>query len=69
MADLIERTFLRLDQRLSGRLSKPGDARYAGAIAIWAKPVGPIPRAIAISRSRYVAAATTGLVARCATAS
>jgi FAD/FMN-containing dehydrogenase len=51
MADLIERTFLWLDQRLSGRLSKPGDARYAAATAIWAKPVGPMPRAVAHCRT------------------
>jgi FAD/FMN-containing dehydrogenase len=51
MADLIESTFLWLDQRLSGRLSKPGDARYATATAIWAKPVGPTPRAIAHCRT------------------
>jgi FAD/FMN-containing dehydrogenase len=51
MADLIERTFRWLDQRLSGRLSKPGDARYAAATAIWAKPVGPMPRAVAHCRT------------------
>ena len=69
MTDLIERTFRRLDQALSGRLSRPGDDRYAAATAIWAKPVGPKPRATAISRFRYVAAVMTGSVARCAAAS
>ena len=51
MTDLIERTFRRLDQELSGRLSRPGDDRYAAATAIWAKPVGPMPRAVAHCRT------------------
>src|SRR5258705_9581357 len=51
MADLIERTFLWRDQQLSGRLSRPGDERYAAATAIWAKPVGPMPRAVAHCRT------------------
>jgi FAD/FMN-containing dehydrogenase len=51
MTDRIENTFLWLDQRLSGRLSKPGDERYAAATAIWAKPVGPMPRAVAHCRT------------------
>ena len=46
MADLIERGFQRLDQELCGRLSRPGDDRYAATTAIWAKPVGPMPRAV-----------------------
>jgi len=51
MADPIESTFLWLDQRLSGRLSRPGDDGYAAATAIWAKPVGPMPRAVAHCRT------------------
>jgi FAD/FMN-containing dehydrogenase len=47
MTDLIERTLLRLGTQLSGRLSRPGDDTYAAATAIWAKPVGPMPRAVA----------------------
>src|SRR5882724_10818341 len=47
MTDLIETTFHRLDQQLSGRLSRPGDDGYTAATAIWAKPVGPMPRAVA----------------------
>ena len=42
----IESIFQRLDKQLSGRLSRPGDKRYAAATAIWAKPVGPMPRAL-----------------------
>ena len=51
MTDPIESTFHRLDQQLSGRLSTPGDERYAAATAIWAKPVGPMPRAVAHCRT------------------
>ena len=51
MTDPIERTFGRLDQELSGRLSRPGNGRYAATTAIWAKPVGPMPRAIAHCRT------------------
>jgi FAD/FMN-containing dehydrogenase len=47
MTDLIERTLNWLGQRLRGRLSMPGDDGYAAATAIWAKPVGRAPRAIA----------------------
>ena len=51
MTDPIERTFRRLDQALSGRLSRPGDDRYAAATAIWVKSVGPKPRAVAHCRT------------------
>jgi FAD/FMN-containing dehydrogenase len=47
MTDVIERTFNRLSKQLSGRLSKPGDDRYVVATGIWAKPVGPMPGAVA----------------------
>ena len=32
-------------------MSRPGDDRYAAATAIWAKPVGPKPRAVAHCRT------------------
>jgi FAD/FMN-containing dehydrogenase len=51
MTDLIEKTFHRLNAQLSGGFSKPGDDRYAAATAIWAKPVGRTPRAIAHCRT------------------
>jgi hypothetical protein len=35
MTGLIERTFRRLGEQLPGRLSMPGDDRYAAATAIW----------------------------------
>jgi FAD/FMN-containing dehydrogenase len=46
MTDRIARMLNRLGQQLRGRLSVPGDGRYAGATAIWAKPVGRMPRAV-----------------------
>jgi FAD/FMN-containing dehydrogenase len=51
MTDVIERTFHRLGKQLSGRLSRPGDDAYAAATAIWAKPVGLVPRAVAHCRT------------------
>jgi hypothetical protein len=51
MTDLIEKTLHRLGEQLGGRLSLPGDDRYAAATAIWAKPVGRIPRAVAHCRT------------------
>ena len=32
--------------QLRHRISMPGSGRYASATAIWAKPIGPMPRAI-----------------------
>jgi FAD/FMN-containing dehydrogenase len=46
MTDLTERTLHRLSEQLRGRLSRPGDEPYAAATAIWAKPSGPMPRAV-----------------------
>ena len=34
-----------------GRVSRPGNGDYAAATAIWAKPVGPLPRAIVHCRT------------------
>jgi FAD/FMN-containing dehydrogenase len=51
MTDLIEATFDRLGKQLSGRVSRPGDDRYAAATAIWAKPTGRMPRAVAHCRT------------------
>jgi FAD/FMN-containing dehydrogenase len=47
MTDLIGRTLYSLGEQLPGRLSMSGDDRYAAATAIWAKPVGHMPRAVA----------------------
>lgn len=51
MTDLTTRTMNRLGQQLRGRLSFPGDKNYAATTAIWAKPIGPMPRAVAHCRS------------------
>src|SRR6516162_5686668 len=46
MTDLIERKLHRLAGKLSGRFSRPGKQPYAAATAIWAKPIGRMPRAV-----------------------
>jgi len=46
MTDLIESILGGLSEQLGGRVSRPGDSGYAAATAIWAKPVGRMPRAI-----------------------
>jgi FAD/FMN-containing dehydrogenase len=46
MTDLIGRTLQRLGRQLPGRVSYPGDDGYAAATAIWARPVGPMPRTV-----------------------
>src|SRR5215475_9702875 len=51
MTDLIECTLRGLSGRLPGRFSRPGDVRYSAATAIWAKPVGPMPRAVVHCRT------------------
>jgi len=51
MTDLIDRTLNRLAQQLCGRLSIPGDERFAAATAIWAKPAGQKPLAVAHCRT------------------
>jgi len=51
MPDLIERTLNGLSGQLCGRISRPGDDRYAAATAIWAKPVGPMPRTVVHCRT------------------
>jgi FAD/FMN-containing dehydrogenase len=40
-----------LAERVAGRVSFPGDSRYAAATAIWPKPVGRKPRAIVHCRT------------------
>ena len=51
MPDLIERTLNGLSGQLCGRISRPGDDRYGAATAIWAKPVGPMPRTVVHCRT------------------
>jgi FAD/FMN-containing dehydrogenase len=51
MTNLIERTLQQLRRQLPGLVSAPGDGRYAEATAIWAKPTGPLPRAVVHCRT------------------
>src|SRR6516164_2628487 len=51
MTGLVQRKIHRLGERLPGRLSRPGDLGYADATAIWAKPVGHMPRAVVHCRT------------------
>jgi FAD/FMN-containing dehydrogenase len=49
--DMIGKTLRRLGEQLPGLVSIPGSDRYAAATAIWAKPVGPKPRAVVHART------------------
>jgi len=51
MADQIERALRRVEAQLVGRVSLPGGDGYAAATAIWAKPVGFMPRAVVHCRT------------------
>ena len=51
MPDQIERALRRLEAQLPGRVSRPGGDGYAAATAIFAKPVGPMPRAVVHCRT------------------
>ena len=51
MTDPIERTLRRFGEQLPGRVSMPGDDRYTVATAIWAEPVGGMPRAVVHCRT------------------
>jgi len=51
MMDMIEKALRQLGEQLPGRLSMPGSDGYSSATAIWAKPAGPLPRAIVHCRT------------------
>jgi FAD/FMN-containing dehydrogenase len=51
MADLSNGAMRRLSEQFACPVSEPGDVRYAEATAIWAKPIGPMPRAVVHCRS------------------
>src|SRR6202048_3626589 len=51
MTDSIERTLHRLAGQLPGRVSRPGDNRCIAATALWAKPIGRMPRAVVHCRT------------------
>ena len=52
MTDLSESTLRALGGQLRGQVSTPGDDRYTAATAIWAKPVGRMPRAVVHCRTQ-----------------
>jgi FAD/FMN-containing dehydrogenase len=51
MPDQIERTLRSFGGQLPRRVSLPGEDVYVAATAIWAKPVGPMPRAVVHCRT------------------
>ena len=51
MSDQFERALRSLHGQLRGRVSFPGEDGYAAATAIFAKPVGPMPRAVVHCRT------------------
>jgi len=51
MPDQIERTLRSFSGQLPGRVFRPCEEGYAVATAIWAKPVGSMPRAIVHCRT------------------
>jgi FAD/FMN-containing dehydrogenase len=65
MTGLIERTLRRIGEQLPGGVSKPGDDAYAEATAIWAKPVGPMPRAVVHCRAPEDVQRAIGIAREC----
>src|SRR5215469_15497605 len=51
MPDQIERALHQLEVQLPRRVSQPGEDGFAAATAIWAKPLGPMPRAVVHCRT------------------
>ncbi len=51
MSNVIERSIRQLGQTIEGQLSLPGDERYLKATGLWAKAVGPMPRAVVHCRT------------------
>ena len=51
MSNQVERTLRSFGGQLPRRVSLPGEDGYVAATAIWAKPVGPMPRAIVHCRT------------------
>jgi len=51
MHDQVEQALRSLERQLPGHVSRPGKDGYAAATAIWAKPVGRMPRAVVHCRT------------------
>ena len=65
MPDQIERALRRLHAQLPRRVSLPGEHGYAAATAIWAKPVGPMPRAVVHCRTTEDVQLSIGIARNC----
>jgi FAD/FMN-containing dehydrogenase len=65
MPDQIERALRWLDRQLPGRVSMPSEGGYAAATAIWAKPVGRMPRAVVHCRTTEDVQLSIGIARDC----
>jgi len=65
MSDQIERALRSLERQLTGRVSRPGNDGYAAATAIWAKPVGRMPRAVVHCRTTEDVQLSIGIARDC----
>src|SRR5262249_52822900 len=65
MPDQIEQALRSLERQLPGRVSRPAKGGYAGATAIWAKPVGPLPRAVVHCRTTEDVQLSIGIARDC----
>jgi len=65
MPDQIGRALRSLERQLPGRVSRPGKDGYAAATAIWAKPVGLMPRAVVHCRTTEDVQLSIGIARDC----
>ena len=65
MVDVIGKTLRRLGEQLPGCVSMPGSDRYAATTAIWAKPIGRIPRAVVHCRTNADVQSTIQAARQC----
>jgi FAD/FMN-containing dehydrogenase len=65
MPDQIEPALRSLERQLPGRVSRPGKDGYAAATAIWAKPVGRMPRAVVHCRTTEDVQLSIGIARDC----
>jgi acyl-CoA synthetase (AMP-forming)/AMP-acid ligase II len=62
MPDQIERVLRGLEAQLPSRVSLPGGDGYAATTVIWAKRVGPMPRAVVHCRTTEMERGTRGII-------
>ena len=65
MPDQVEQALRSLERQLAGRVSRPGKDGYAAATAIWAKPVGRMPRAVVHCRTTEDVQLSIGIARDC----